>query len=155
MALGDWKLYVIIRMEIHDEGLFNYGQMNALVQQLINRFDAEPGHAEDVFVNWVQDGRQGANAADWWYNEHNRAWLPTGMMFMGGELYEEGVAIDSSEDTDYMQAMYWSEEFPGYTTGMYSVMVLITNRIFDQSLFDSMHPYCDFPLTGTPPPVCP
>lgn len=153
--LGDWKLYVIIRYEMYGQDMINYGQMVALVQQLINRFDSEPGHAEDVFVDWVQDGRQGEDADEWWYNEDTSPWLPTGRMYMGGELYSEDVALDDSEDTDYMQSMYWSASIPGYVVGNYTVMILITNRIYDPSIFGFMIPYCDYPLANTPKPVCP
>lgn len=151
--LGDWKMYVIWRADCSEEEMFNHGQANALVSQLMNKYSSEPGHANDVWVDWVQDGRQGEDPEDWLFWDGFDPWLPVAMMYMGGGLYTEDVALDDSEDTDYMLTMYWDASFG--ESGAYMVMAIITNRIYDPGFLSLFNNYCDMPFPNTPPPVCP
>lgn len=162
--LGPWRMYVVMLYENQYLGLLNYGQATALIAQMVNRFSAEPGVADTIYTAWVQDGRLGEGADEWMYSNwpagDDEEHLPVGWFYMGGDIPDEGVPIDSSEDTDYMLTVYWDAEYATtrHPSGNWTAMMVITNRIFEGlSGWLSMGllmPYCQFPLEGTPGLIC-
>ena len=161
---GDWKMYFIMRIEMTDNALINHGQAVALHAQLLNRFSAEPGVANTVYTNWVQDGRQGEDPADWYFSDFAEPttgpYLPVRWFYMGGQVESVDVGV-SYEDTDYMLSSYWLASYSDayVSNGAWMAMLVITNRIYENLpgwLSSGMLvPYCDEPLAGVPGPACP